>query len=240
MIKRVHTLFTIPALMFSSATFADLQRGIDAANVGDFDVALKEFNYLVDNNYPPAMYQLGLLYANGHGVNRDYRKAFVLFQNAAKEGEVDAMFSLAVQYQHGDGVHKNLEESVKWFTKAADKGLAAAQFNLGTMYSNGLGVQQDFIKAKDWYLKAAAQNFARAQFNLALMYFEGMGVDKNIEMSFVWNSIAEFNGYKHASHSRKLDERKMSPSQIKHATDKANTMYQQILNGKFFSDTRRI
>ncbi len=232
----------IPLVLVFASTVAtaDLQKGIDAANVGDFETALFEFNYLVKNNYPPAMYQLGQLYENGTGVARDYKKAAELYTKAADMDEVDAMFSLGVLYHHGDGVTKNLSKALELYTQAASKGLAAAQFNLGTMYSNGVGVTQDYINAKQWYMKAAAQNYASAQFNLALMYAEGQGVEKSDEMSFIWNSIAEFNGYKDATHSRRLDERKMSPSQVESATEKANEMYQKILDGKFYSDDRRI
>ena len=157
-----------------------------------------------------------------------------------KLGEADAMFALATLYQDGKGVKKDLQKAVSLYESSAKKGLAAAQFNLGVMYANGTGVIQDFYAAKDWYTKAAAQNYAAAQFNLALLYFEGQGVDKSVEMSFIWNTVAEFNGHKDASHSRKLDERKMSPSQVKEASEKANELYQKILAGKYYGDDRRI
>jgi uncharacterized protein len=37
-----------------------------------------------------AMYNLGLLYRNGQGVDRDYAQARQWFQKAAKAGDADA------------------------------------------------------------------------------------------------------------------------------------------------------
>lgn len=219
---------------------ADLQQGIDAANEGDFETALFHFNYLVQNNYGPAMYHLGQMHEFGYGIPRDPKKASEIYEKGAKLGEADAMFALATLYEDGKGVKKDLQKAASLYEQSAKKGLAPAQFNLGVMYANGTGVIQDFFQAKEWYTKAAAQNYAAAQFNLALLYFEGQGVDKSLEMSFIWNSIAEFNGHKDASHSRKLDERKMSPSQVEEATEKANVLYQKILTGKYYGDDRRI
>ncbi len=224
--------------LFSPTSKADLQRGIDAANVGDFEVAVREFKYLAENNYAPGQYHLAELYERGLGVPKNVYRAAELYKKAAEQDYVDAMFSLAVMYQEGIGVKQDLSTAVSWFTKAAEKGLAAAQFNLGVMYSNGIGVVQDYITAMDWYMKAAAQNYTLAQFNMALMYFHGHGTAKSLEKSYIWNTIAEYNGNDDASKSRKLDERNMSPSQIKAAKEKADEIYSRILAGKYYGDNR--
>ena len=226
--------------LFSSAVFADLQRGIDAANVGDFETAIAEFEYLASNNYAPGIYELAKLYENGHGVARNYQQAATLFQQAVDLNYEDAMFSLAVLYQDGNGVPQDNRKAAELFTLAAKKGVAAAQFNLGVFYTNGIGVIKDYEMAIDWYTKAAAQNYTLAQFNLALMHFEGLGTQKSIIKSYIWNTIAEFNGNKAASDSRKLDERKLSPSEVKLAKEQAETIYQQIIDGKYIHDGRRI
>ncbi|EAR30528.1 putative secreted protein with protein prenylyltransferase domain [Pseudoalteromonas tunicata D2] len=237
-IKYLSTFF-ISAMLFSTTTFADLQKGIDAANIGDFETAKAEFEYLAQNNYAPGIYYLADLYANGHGVARDYNQAVLLYEQAVKLGYEDAMFALAVLYQDGKGVKVDSSKAAELFTQAAKKGVVAAQFNLGVLYTNGIGVAKDYELAIDWYTKAAAQNYTLAQFNLALMHFEGLGTPKSISKSYIWNTIAEFNGNKDASQSRKLDERKLSPSEIKLAKEKAEEIYQQIVAGKYV-DGRRI
>jgi hypothetical protein len=226
--------YTILAVAFLSVpVFADLQKGINAANSGDFETALSEFQYLVEHDYAPGMYHLAELYSRGLGVPKDQQKAIQLYQDASARDFTDATFALAVIYKDGNGVKTNLTKSLDLFTLAAEKGMSVAQYNLGVMYTNGEGTRKNYHTAVKWYIKSAAQNYTLAQFNLALMYFEGLGVNKSIEMSYIWNSIAEYNGNKQASQSRMLDEKKLSPSQIKLAKDKASSMYYKIKEGKY-------
>lgn len=106
------------------------------------------------------------------------------------------------------------------------------------MYANGDGVSQNYKTARKWYEKAAANNYTLAQFNLALLHFEGLGMPKNIEMSYIWNTIAEYNGNMQASHSRKLDERTMLPKEIQEAKEKADAIYTKILAGTYAGEGR--
>lgn len=224
--------------LLSAPVFADLQKGINAANNGDFETAINEFQYLVDHDYPSGMYHLAELYSRGLGVPKDQQKAIELFERASKQDFTDATFALAVIYKYGNGVKSNATKSLDLFTIAAEKGMAAAQYNLGVMFTNGEGTRQNYHTAVKWYTKSAAQNYTLAQFNLALMYYEGLGVDKSIEMSYIWNTIAEYNGNDQASKSRMLDEKKLSPSQIELAKEKADSMYYKIKDGKYFGERR--
>jgi len=235
---KLKVLLMIGALSVSCFSHAGLEEGIKAANEGQFEEALKEFNYLADKGFAPGIYELGQLYENGHGVTRNYRKAADLYQQAVKKSHVDSMFALAVLYDEGKGVKLDKQMAVSLFKQAAEKNLPAAQFNLGVMYSNGDGVKLDYKEALKWYEKAAGNNYSLAQFNIALMYYEGLGVEKNIEKSYIWNSVAEFNGNLNASHSRKLDERKMLPAQITDAKEKANELYERIQAGLYAGEGR--
>lgn len=237
------TLYTVSlctALVLTPPAQAGLEEGIAAANVGDFDTAINEFQYLADRGFAPGIYELAQLYENGYGVAKNQYKAAQLYQQAVDKEYADAMFSLAVMYQEGRGVKVDSQRAVQLFIGAAKKGVAAAQFNLGVMYTNGEGVLKDYPTAVDWYQQAAAQNYTLAQFNLALMYYEGLGVPKSIEKSYIWNSIAEFNGNLDASTSRKLDERRLQPDAIERAKRTANEMYERILAGRYIGEGRRL
>lgn len=229
-------------LLLNNPAYAGLEEGINAANIGDFETALREFNYLNDMNYAPGTYELGKLYEQGFGVTKNPHKAAELYQKAVDLNLGDAMFALAVMYQEGKGVKLDKQRAVELFKQAAHKGLAAAQFNLGVMYTNGDGVLRDYRAAIKWYYKAAEQNYSLAQFNLALMYYDGLGVEKSVEKSYIWNSIAEYNGNKEASKSRRLDEKKMLPDEIEAAKEKADAIYGKILKGEYtyIPDNRRI
>ncbi|MDH8040447.1 tetratricopeptide repeat protein, partial [Klebsiella pneumoniae] len=51
-----------------------------------------------------AQTQLGILYAEGSGVTRDYKKARSWFEQAGKQNYADAEYNLGVMYGNGDGV----------------------------------------------------------------------------------------------------------------------------------------
>src|SRR6056297_1093709 len=63
---------------------------LEAANSGNID----------------ALYQLGLAYYNGKGVDRNYRQALNYFKKAADLGSRNAQFDVAKMYQHGIGVSR--------------------------------------------------------------------------------------------------------------------------------------
>jgi hypothetical protein len=71
---------------------------------------------------------------DGHGVEKDERRAAKLFQLASDQGFAEGIANLALCYQEGRGVAKDEKRAIALFRQAADKGLARAQFNVGTCY----------------------------------------------------------------------------------------------------------
>lgn len=140
-------IFTAFILMAGAGAQAGLQEGIDAYEKGKYPVALKEFKRLAAKGDAVAQSALGFMYAGGHGVPQDYRKAAVWYRKAAEQGHAGSQSNLGVMYANGQGVKQNDEEAASWYRKAAEQGYAAAQFNLGVMYANGQGVAQDLVQA---------------------------------------------------------------------------------------------
>jgi len=62
-------------LLFGTPAFADFQKGLDAANRGDFATALKEWKPLAEQGDAYAQNYLGFMYQNGQGVTQDYKVA---------------------------------------------------------------------------------------------------------------------------------------------------------------------
>ncbi len=210
----------------------DLEQGVYEFNRGEFQAAIAQFRPLVSEGYAPAQYQMAVIYQHGYGIAKDGMKSLELFQLSAAQNYPDAQFELALLYTEGKLVKKDLKKAFELTHKAAKKDLASAQFNLGVMYANGTGVKQNDFKASHWYQKAANQNYALAQFNLALLYSDGKGVEKSTEMSYVWNTIASWNGYKNAETSRLMDERELLNGErynkMEVINQKANDIYQKI------------
>ena len=109
----------------------------------------------VEPRTPEAMYNLGLRYYNGEGLEKNPYAAVRWFREAAELGNSHAMNSLGDCYDNGDGVEKNFTEAVKWYRKAAELGNSKAMYNLGLCYHSGEGVARNFTEAAKWLRKAA-------------------------------------------------------------------------------------
>ena len=99
---------------------------------------------------------LGVMYANGRGVLRDYKAAAEWFRRAAEQGVAEAQFILGQMCRTGEGVPQDYKAAAQWSRRAAEQGHADAQYNLGGMYAIGRGVPQDDVYAHMWANIAAS------------------------------------------------------------------------------------
>ena len=79
-----------------------------------------------------------------------YERAFTIFSDLAKEGDLQACNYLGTHYYLGVGVERDFVEAVRWFRVAALAEDPQGQRNLGVMYLRGLGVKKDFHQAYGW------------------------------------------------------------------------------------------
>jgi TPR repeat protein len=180
--------------LFCLSSRADFESGLKAYNAGDYAAALREWQPLADQGAPHAQYNMGLLYARGEGVGRDFAKAADYYRKAADQGIVEAEYNLGVLYSNGQGVPKDDAEASKWFLKAAQQGDAKAANSLGSIYDEGPGGFQNFTEAEKWYRKAAESGIAMAQFNLGVMYDIGHGVKQDFAEAVKWYRKAAEQG----------------------------------------------
>lgn len=117
-------------------------------------------------------YNLGDMYLDGKGVEKDTDKAFSCYEKAlALEGPAwdSAACSLgAIYYGRGDYRKANT-----WYRKAAKGNNDWAMFNLGDAYRDGTGVKQDTETALKWYRKAYdmdGESKAEAANRIGLVY----------------------------------------------------------------------
>ncbi len=194
-----HLIVAILTFILSlPATAQDLQKGLEAAERGDFAMALEEWRPLAEQGQVDAQNNLGILYDNGWGVGQNHGEAVKWYRLAAVQGHAMAQSHLGDMYGYGKGVPQDYIEAEKWYRLAAEQGIAVAQNNLGTMYNNGEGVAQDYAEAVRWYRKAAEQNYAIAQFNLANMYNNGKGVREDYAEALKWYRRAAEQGFANA------------------------------------------
>jgi TPR repeat protein len=142
----------------SPAITGQLEEGIAAYHAADYTTALRLLRPLADQGDPIAQSQLGVMFAEGRGLPRNYDDAIKWLRKAADQSNAFAQSQLGVLYAEGRGVPQNYEEAIKWYRKAADQGEASAQFNLGLSYQYGKGVPQDYVQAHKWANLAAARS----------------------------------------------------------------------------------
>jgi PAS domain S-box-containing protein len=150
----------IPQRILAFGTEQPTKR-VDAAYAayqkGNYAVALRLVRPMAEQGDSRAESLLGLIYFEGHGVQRDEAEARKWYRRAADQGDTDAQLEIGDMYHEGRGVAQDYSEAVRWYRLAADHGNAAAQYNLGISYARGTGVPQDNIVAYMWFNLAATR-----------------------------------------------------------------------------------
>ncbi len=161
-------------LLFSMAMSTDVNKLIKEGKAGNVD----------------ALNQLGFMYENGNGVQKDIKKAIRYYRQAAELGSEDAKLTLALLnlyelINNPNSVSINNSVIVKGEVKLnyklsvsdlravlarAKKGDKDAIFTLATIYDNGYGdIKADKDKAIALYKKAAQLGSKKAKTILQLI-----------------------------------------------------------------------
>ena len=69
------------------------------------------------------MYNLGVMYEFGEGVEQDYSKAYDCELKAVEQGLPNAMFNLGGYFYEGKAVEQDLDKAAEWYRKALEAGL---------------------------------------------------------------------------------------------------------------------
>ncbi len=89
---------------------------------GYHGAAAAALEQLLDDGVAEAQSLLGLLYAQGKGVARDFKASLELFQKAAAQGDADGQYYLGYAYLEGSGVKADPVTALAWFMQAAARG----------------------------------------------------------------------------------------------------------------------
>ena len=123
MLRIMFALTTVLSfLTFTSVAAQDHQKGLAAAQAGDYATALQEWTPLAEQDDAAAQYNLAELYKNGKGVPQDRDQASIWYRLSAEQGNPLAMYQLGV-YFAGKGDYSTAS---MWLTIAAGSGLEEA------------------------------------------------------------------------------------------------------------------
>ena len=118
-------VLTLTTLLLSLGTpilAQDIEKGLAAAQAGDFATALQEWKPLAEQGYANAQFNLGVMYDNGQSIPQDYKEAVNWYRQSAEQGVSKAQTNLGVMYGQGQGVLADFVRAHMWFNIASANG----------------------------------------------------------------------------------------------------------------------
>lgn len=132
-----------------------------------------------DQGFDAAIYDLGLFYLNGVGVEKNIDKAVTYFEQAATNGFA------AAQFYYGACLSTDsttIDQAYFWVQKAADQGYIPAF----AVVAEQAFQQADYAKALKYAQMAADGGDVGGMGLLGWMYYMGYGVDKDLDQARYW------------------------------------------------------
>ena len=153
--------------------------------------AVSYFRRAAEQDYAPALYELGICYRDGIGITQNSREADAMFQKAAISGYAPAQNILANTYYW----NKKYDEAFSWYKKSADQKDFEGMCGLARMYRYGTGVDKDEKAAFLLYKECANHWYPRAEYELAKCYHYGNGTKVDLHAAAKWYSYAAEAGH---------------------------------------------
>ena len=98
-----------------------------------------------------ACYELGYMYHNGYGIEKNLEQAKFYYKSGALLGDNNAAWRIGLIYKD----EMEYAEAFKFLLKSADGGHGMAMYELAQLYENGLGTSYNKDKAIEWYQKCS-------------------------------------------------------------------------------------
>ena len=130
-------------------------KGCVLLNKKDYKNAKIELEKAVLNKECKGMYNLALIYINGHGVKQDYSQAIKYFKQSLKCGYLNSAYDIGVMHKNGEGIPKNINKAKEYYLIASKNNYALAQFELGKIY----GSEKKIEKFIFWANKALKNGY---------------------------------------------------------------------------------
>ncbi|WP_192360229.1 tetratricopeptide repeat protein [Mesorhizobium mediterraneum] len=185
-----------PAVLFQYA------RSLHAAK--RFDEALAWYEKAAGKGYAPAQNNVGMMYFNGEGLERNYTLAFKWYEGAAKQAYPPALYQIGMMYANGFGVEQDYAEAMKWLQAASDKQYLDATYQVAMMYYGGLGVPRDKATAYNTFAYAGMNAHVDSTYMEAIMLETGDGVEQHCGWAEVALHAAARGG--HALAQKRLND----------------------------------
>lgn len=125
-------------MIYCQLAYAGMPEGYEAYTRGNYTAAFAEFSAAAKQDHPAAQNMVAAMYAQGRGVERDYKQALDWLYRAQALGSPEAMFNLARLHEEGLGEPKNTVAALKYYREAAHLGFKPAIQRLKLLEAQGL------------------------------------------------------------------------------------------------------
>lgn len=148
----------------------------------NYEKAFEYFESVAKRGYEPALFQQGLCYMLGCGVEVDFNAALECWSKI--ENSKSRFYSLAMHNIASVYMQKaDFENAYKILKKVTDSNFvyALSSYSIGYLYEYGKGVEKNLEDAVKHYEIAAKLGHIAACFELAKIHINGIGIEKDIE-----------------------------------------------------------
>ena len=135
---------------------------------------------------------------------KDFKKAFPMFEQLSKEGNIESNYYLGLMYYFDFGVKKNYDKAFEYLIVASslpNKKNLKFIVNMALMYIDGEETKQDYVKALSLLKIADKENIGFAQDVLGILYENGYGVKKDFKKAIIYYEKGCKNQYPKSCYS---------------------------------------
>ena len=172
-----------------------------AAEPEQFRTALEWLTEAAEAGLVHAQYELGKIYRDGRGVEKDALLAAAWLTRAAEQGSDAASYALgALLLTGGEGLAKDILSALNWLRRSAEDGNQYAQYRLGRLLLRGEDAPREIEEAVRWLTASAEQGNQYAQYALGKLYLMGKEVPRDPEAAVRWFALSAAQGNEYAQY----------------------------------------
>jgi TPR repeat protein len=139
-------------------------------------------------------FNLGVMYNNGDGGERDMKKAKEYYEQAAHLGDAMAMNTLGWMCHNGLGdIEQSYDKAKKYYERAIEANDTPSPLhisNLAFLIDQNNGTEASHTKVRKWYEQAIADKDDNGQYQMGVSYEQGNGVTKSLSKAKEWYAKA--------------------------------------------------
>ena len=155
---------------------------LDFLKISEINIIKKIYNYNASNKITNK--------AELEYDKKNFKKAFLLYENLAKKGDLYAQYYLGWAFEYGKGIEANYNKALEWYSKASNQGDDESEYQIANLYKdkNKLGINTNL--SSFWFEKSAFNGNKKAAYYIAEAYNNGIGVPLDKDEAIKWYKTA--------------------------------------------------